>query len=395
LYIKEEATLEYPIILSQQAITELLKQTTRGPAVTIYLPTHRAATGPNITQDQIRCKNLFRKANEILTQRGDSSKLTGELSAQLSQLLENQEFWSRNSDGLLLCAVPGDIRMYYLPIDTEPYASVDDTFHLAPIFSLISDVQDYYVLAVAQHEPVLFKGSLNVLKPDDIVLPLSVAAALNIDEQSPGEHQRSAAGANSSSSAYNGRGGSKDLAEDDRRHFWRLLDERINTRADTKLPLLLAGTVSEVAEYRAVSRYPRILERSIAGSYGGADANRLSTEAAEIVRTGLIEPFRQHIVSEFSRLWGEKPDRVAHELAAVRMAATTGRVGSLLIGMLRCTTDTVRDNKLPLLVLSFPDGQAALHAIAQTVWQAAGRVVNIESALMPEPAKSAAAILRY
>lgn len=387
--------MEYPIILSQQAITDLLKQTTGGPAVTIYLPTHRAATGPHITEDQIRCKNLFHKANDRLVQRGDNSTLTGDLSTQLSQLLENPEFWSRNSDGLLICAVPGDIRLFYLPIDTEEYVAVDDGFHLAPVFSLISDVQDYYVLAVAQHEPVLYEGSLNQLKLADIALPASVARALNIDEQNPGEHQRSTAGANSSAGAFNGRGGSKDLAEDDRRQFWRLLDNRICKSANTKLPLILAGTVSEVAEYRATSRYPRIMDRSIAGSYGRADAGPLAAEAAELVKQELIEPFRQQTVSEYHRLKGEQPDRVAHEMAALHEAAKTGRVGSLLISMVRHTTDTVRDNTLALPVLSFPDGQAALHTIAQTVWQAAGRVVNVQQPIMPEPASVAVAILRY
>jgi hypothetical protein len=387
--------LEYPTILSQQSITDLLKQTSSGPAVTIYLPTHRAATGPNITEDQIRCKNLFRKADDMITQRGDSSTLAGELEAQLGLLLEDQEFWSRTSDGLLVCAVPGRIQMFYLPIDTEAYVAVDDSFHLAPIFSLISDVQDYYVLTVAQHKPILHKGSLNILRPTAIALPVSVEAALNLDEQSPGEHQRSAVGANSSSGAYNGRGGSKDLAEDDRRQFWRLLDNLVTAHADSKLPLLLAGTASEVAEYRAASRYPRILEHSIAGSYGGADANLLAAASAELIRHDLIEPFRQQTVAEYNRLKGVNPDRVAFELAAVREAATTGRVGSLLISMLRHTTDTVRDNKLPSLVLSFPDGQAALHAVAQKVWQAAGRVVNVELAVMPESATPAAAILRY
>lgn len=387
--------MEYPIVLSKQAITDLLKQTSNAPAVTIYLPTHRAATGPHITEDQIRCKNLFRNANDILTQRGDGSNLTSELSTHLSSLLEDQEFWSLTSDGLLLCAAPGSIQMFYLPIDTEAYVAVDDSFHLAPVFSLISDVQDYYVLAVAQHEPALYIGSLNTLKLADITLPASVESALNIDEQSPGEHQRSTERANSSSGAYNGRGGSKDLADDDRRHFWRLLDNLINSQADTKLPLLLAGTVSEVAEYRAVSRYPRILEHSIAGSYGGAEPKALAAEAAEIIRQDLIEPFRQQTVSEYHRLKGENPDRVAHELAAVREAATTGRVGSLLISMLRYTTDTVRDSRVPLPVLSFPDGQAALHMIAQTVWQAAGRVVNVEQAVMPEAAASSVATLRY
>ena len=386
--------MEYPIVLSKQAITDLLKKTSRTPAVTIYLPTHRAATGPHITEDQIRCKNLFRKANDILTQRGDSSNLITELSTQLSLLLDNQEFWSRTSDGLLLCAVPGSIHMFYLPIDTEAYVAVDDSFHLAPIFSLISDVQDYYVLAVAQHAPALFKGSLNVLKPADLVLPVSVESALNIDEQSPGEHQRSTERTNGSNGAYNGRGGSKDLAEDDRRHFWRLLDNLITTQADTRLPLLLAGTVSEVAEYRAVSQYPRILEHSIAGSYGGLDANTLAAEAAEIIRKDLIEPFRQQTVSEYHRLKGEKPDQVTHKLVAVREAALAGRVGSLLISMLRYTTDTVRDSTVPLPVLSFLDG-AALHTIAQTVWQAGGRVVNVEQAVMPELAMPAAAIFRY
>ncbi len=44
--------------ITQTALTELLEAVPQSPAVTIYAPMHRAATPPNMTEDQIRFKNL-------------------------------------------------------------------------------------------------------------------------------------------------------------------------------------------------------------------------------------------------------------------------------------------------------------------------------------------------
>ncbi len=373
----------------------LLTQIKLMPAVTMYLPTHRTTNRLHIAEDKIRCKNLFRKASDMLAQQGDASPLAAELADQLEYLLEDQTFWNKTTEGLLLCAVPGLLRMFYLPIDTEAYVAVDDTLHLAPVFSLINDVTDYYVLVLAQHTPALYEGGAKGLVQSSLHLPASLEAALRIDEFSPGQQQRSVAGTNDTAGTYNGRGGAKDVAEADRRQFWRIVDNLIMTKADTSLPLLLAGTDSEVAEYRASSRHTNTLDHSIAGSYGGLKASAFAEAAAELIRLEVIEPPRVQAISEYQRLKGENPARAVRELPALSAAAKSGRVGSLLISMLRQTTDTVRDSIAAVPVLSFSGAQAGIHPIAQTVWETNGRVVNIEQSTMPEAATSAAAILRY
>ncbi|MEO8104877.1 MAG: hypothetical protein ABI602_00890 [Candidatus Saccharibacteria bacterium] len=383
------------MVLSKESITNLLTHLKQPPAVTIYLPTHRTASRLHLAEDRIRCKNLFRRASDILVQQGDGGPLVSELATQLERLLEDQTFWSKTTEGLLLCAAPGLLQMFYLPIDTEAYVAVDETFHLAPIFSLVNDLPDYYVLVVSQRAPALYRGSARELVPAKPLLPASLAAALQIDELSPGEQQRSAAGSGAAGATYNGRGGAKDIAAAERRQFWRLLDNLIMAKADSALPLLLAGTDSEVAEYRAASRYVYLLTASVAGSYGGAPPRAFASEAAQIIRLEVVEPPHSRAIADYQRLKGESPGRAIRGLPAVREAAKGGRIGSLLVSMLRQTTDTVRDNIGAVPVLSFSGHQAAIHPIAQLVWETNGRVVNIEQSIMPEVARSAAAILRY
>ena len=68
--------------------------------------------------------------------------------------------------------------------------------------------------------------------------------------------------------------------------------------------------------------------------------------------------------------------------AAIRDAAEQGRIDKLLIGTLRYTTDTVRDNTEPVPVITFPEPEPsqAIHDIASRVWNASGTIIPIDQA---------------
>jgi len=382
--------------LSRQAIAELLKQT-KGPLVTMYIPMITSASPPHMSENQLRLKNTFTKAIQTLKKEDNGESLASQLREQLDKALHDYHFWEDQTEGLLVCASPNAIRMFHLPVDTEAYVAVDDIYHLAPVLALVHDAVSYYVLSVSQHQPTLFSGDMYELTDAALDLPQDIEHALHLDEANPrGEQSRSASGSQMNTAGYNGRGSGRDPRDDMRLQFFRQLDHLICNVADTKLPLILAGTDSEVAEYRSISKYPHLLEQTIAGSFSGAKAHNLKDKALGIIKHNLIAARHDEALQSFQQLQGAHPGRTATDSMAIRAATEQGQVGTLLINFSRTTADTVRETTKQVQRLTFPRPHISkiINKIAHFVEKGSGNIVNVESPLLSKDS-AMAAILRY
>jgi hypothetical protein len=392
--------------LSKKIVRELLQIETF-PAVTIYIPMHTSASPPHMSANQIRLKNLLQSAADQLRRNDNNSSFAAQLEDKIADVCNDMAFWENQTPGLLLCAVPDDIRLFQLPIDTEEYVAVDQQFHLAPILGLLHDQHDFYVLALAQQNPRLCYGDMYGLHPTDIALPGSIREALNLDEaHRKTENQGTAAGPSTQGKAsapsegrgwFNGRGGAKDPAGADRLRFFRMIDSAINRDADRSLPLVLAGTDTEIAEYRQLSKYPHILSGTIAGNQTGTNHYRQLFEAGnKIVHDELVTPDHYSAVEEYLRIGGAHPERVAQDGHTISKAATEGRIDKLLLGMIQRTADTVRDTTEEVLRITFPDSKESrrLNDIALRVWRTSGTVCSLLPSEMPQ-GQLIAARLRY
>lgn len=385
--------------ITAEAIKDLTYKETADPVATLYIPMHQSASPPHMTEDQIRCKNLFHKAiaQLELNQELHHQKLAKALRAQLEELLADKTFWERQTQGLLVCAGNDSTYMFHLPIDTEEYVAIDNFYHLAPVLGLLEDSQAFYVLLVAQQAPALYRGDMYDLHLTDVKLPLSLMKGLNIDENNQkSEQQRSASGSSVRTNSENGRGGAKNPLEDDRLRYFRMIDKIIMNHADRSLPLILAGIESEVVEYRSISKYPHLVDKSLHGNFGNIKPHELFNRARALLKDTLVEAHHQEMFSRFERLKGENPELTAFDDITTSEAADEGRIDTLFIDMSRFTTDTVRDNNQPATVLSFPKGEPAklLQTVARHVWLQGGRIINMVSDKFPLNTHMAA-ICRY
>lgn len=384
--------------LTSERLQELLASQAT-PAVTIYIPMHTTASPPHITENQLRLKNNFHAAAALLRKRYDhaADQLAETLEAYVVQLHDDLSFWEAQTPALLVCADNDAIQLFHLPIDTEEYLAIDEHFHLAPLMGLLHDQYDFYVLNLAQQNPKLLFGNAYDLEDSAVQLPKNINDALDIDEPNrKTENQGTASRINGTANWFNGRGGARDPAEADRMRYFRLIDKTIADKADTSLPLILCGPEAELAQYRKLSKYPHILQESIAGNHTLDDPRVLFQSASQIVWRELIAPSHQMALEEYQRVGGSHPDRVMQDSAAIDEAAKTGRVDKLLAPLSRQTTDTIRDRNESVFRLSFPAGAAAtrLNNIARAVWQNSGTVFNLFPEEMPQGA-TLAARLRY
>lgn len=382
--------------ITKDSIQDLINSESKTiPAVTIYLPTSRYASPAHMSENEIRLKNILRKAEDVIVSRDDAKAFLPEFIDNIKQMLASESFLEKQTEGLLICARPGLFYSLHLAIDVDEYLSVSDQFHLAPVFGLIKDYSQYYVLVVAQHQPALYKGDNYGVYGTNVSLPLSLQDALKIDEANhDSEKQTSSYGA---TKGYNGRGGDKNIEDIDRLKFWRLIDQTVMSRTDRKIPLILAGIESEIVEYKEISKYPTILNDHIEGSYGGVKPHELFRKSYPLIIKDIIKPEHHQLIEEYKRLSGNSPNLVASDLKSILIAAREGRVEKLLLGLIRNTTDNVREGQDQLPLISFPSIEISqpLNEIAWTVWKSGGLVINIDHQLMPVKNGLFLAILRY
>lgn len=384
-----------PKRLSLNAIKTLLKYSPQLPAVTIYLPTHRRASPPKISADEVRLKNLKNRAVKIIRTLDYEKEFADKLNAQLNSLIESLPFWEHQEKSLLICASPDLLGLFSLPLDTEEYLSVDRMFHLAPIFGLVNDFQNYYVLCISQHEPALLSGDYYRLYRLHVSLPRSLRQALRIDESGRiSEQQHSAQG---NKAGYNGRGGDKNITQEERLRFWRMIDRQCLKYVKPDRPLLLAGIESEVAEYLMQTRYRYVIKNHIEGSWGNPNLSELFPLALEAIKQEVVGARHAAAINEFKRLRGNTPELTAHNLINVMSAAEQGRVDKLLLAGIRFTADTVRDNSRPAEVISFPPPETAqiVNKVALEVWNSRGKIVLLQRQQMPVHGALMLASLRY
>lgn len=383
--------------LNQENVRELIDTEIKGSAVTIYIPMTSAGSSPGILEKQTRFRDLIKQAAQRVEEKDPSSKLLKEFRQKEAELIDNEAFWQNQTPGLLICASEGVWRTFHLPYETEEYVSANDTYFLAPVLSILSDAQDYYVLTIVQQNPKLFKGDMYGLREADLALPKDIIAADHIDEKNQkSENQGSAVGSSMNTGWYNGRGGAKNPQENDRMKYFRIIDNAVNKYVHDTTPLILAGIDSEIAEYRGMSKYPSILSAHIGGSHGDARAHELAADAQRIIEQEVILPAHKAAVENYENTHGAFPERSAATKSDIVEAAEQGRVGTLLVRVTRATTDAVRETLDAAKRISFPDPEMSetLNQLAIKVWKMSGKIIGLSNDEMPNGAPMVAQ-LRY
>lgn len=386
-----------PKYATRDEVKELLS-VTADAAVTIYMPTHRVSSPPHVQEDTTRYKNQVRRAEELLHEKNAAHETTELIIKQLETLMDKQEFWTHQADGLAVLATKDSCKVYNLPLTIDEYVAVDERFHLTPLMIQFEENQKYVVLALAVHEPILFVGDSSSFEPSDIELPISPETAMNIDEMHVNRLKQRGArvrqpNTGSAPAIFHGHGGApRDVEPAQRQHFFKMIDDIICDKTDTSLPLLVLGTDNMVTEYKSFTKHPNFIDPTVDGNRTRDDQADLHRLTWQVVQENVIGAKRAQLLSSFEELVAQ--NRSLTDTTEIQSVATEGRIDTLLVGMTIITTDTVTDQVESVPKVVFPENYAVLDATAKDVFDQSGRVVGLPREQMPEQAPMAA-ILRY
>jgi len=385
-------------LLSKDDLGTLL-ESRPGWHVSIFIPTrHR---GAETQQNAIRCKTLLRQAEERLLANGLRPQEVQELVQPVHQLLGNQVFWQRQSQGLALFLGPQIFRGYSVPLPLDELVVVAPRFHSTPLLPLLSGDGHFFVLALSQKEIRLLRGTQYSI--DEVELPgvpQGVAEALRYDDiekrghHYPGSQGRPAGGV----SPLAGHG----VGIDDATHepndailrYFQQVDSGLRTfLRDQHAPLVLAGVEYLLPIFRRANTYSHLLEEGVTGNPEGLRPDELRERAWPIVQPR-FQRAQQAAADQYHHLVGT--GRATGDISAIVTAAYDGRIDTLFVavnvqqwGVFRPETREVEVHQEAVA-----GDEDLLDVAAAYTLSRRGTVYAVAPEYIPE-ATPAAAILRY
>ena len=295
------------------------------PCVSIYMTTDPRRPGG--TRDRLRLKNLLRTAVRELERRyarADAVSLLNPLAQAF-----HVDGARRAGAGLALLSSPEVAIRYELPVPVPELAVVASTFHTKPLLLYLARDRHFFVLALSERAARLYEASpLVAEEASEARLPSGVDDA--IGERRYVEPYRGVHGAGGNGRAPHRRGTDEAThARKDRlARYFKAVDERICAFLGGRgAPLVIAGVAPHHAAYRAVTRYPHVLEVGIEGNVDHLRPEKIQRLAWPIV----AEHEAHREASAAAQYLAARPSGKASDaLADVARAVVQGRVRVLL-----------------------------------------------------------------
>lgn len=302
------------------------------PAVSIYIPTERAA--PPAQAGATRLRNALGSAERRLAELGFPADAIAAVLRPARGLLGDLEFWQHQQDGLALFLAPDLFKTVHLPFRVPELTVAGQRFHIRPLLPLATGGGRFHILALSARFHVLYDCTRDeasvALVPG---LPRDVRA---VGEESLFERTRNYA------AGKGGQGGGSapvshavESPEETRKaeliEYLRRIDSAVTAYLKRSgAPLVLAAEPEILGQYRTLCSYPRLLAEAIR-------VNPFALEPAELHRRGyaLLEAhFRAPLAALkeqiLARLGSGEP-RVSLQLPQILAAAEEGRVSGLLL----------------------------------------------------------------
>ena len=129
----------------------------KSPAISLYLPTHPA--GREVRQDAIRLRNLLSEAADRLAARDMRKPAIDALLQPTRNLVDDEEFWRYQDEGLAIFLGPAFDRIHKLPIAVPEELTIAGHFCIKPLLPLIDAAGSFWVVALSASRTRLYQGS--------------------------------------------------------------------------------------------------------------------------------------------------------------------------------------------------------------------------------------------
>ncbi len=320
-------------MVTEKTIKQLIRKN-GSPKVTLTFPTEKI--GIERRQNPIRLKNQLTKAAEKLKSQGMKVDEVETFLKPARQLLDQSLFWSEMGYGMVIYIAPGYFEVFKLPYDTSEMIYVDRDFLITPLLPMISIDGSYFILAISLKQIRLLhcsRTSITDVTPEE--LPANFGEWLG---EKPEQQIQFHTGANEGEKAiYFGHGANeedqKEIAEEYLREVEKSATRVMNQFQD---PMLPAGLSENIALYRKVNHYGRVLDNNITHNPDELSDTQLRDRGWSIIK----DFFLNDLFESLENYRESSLDRVSTDPSEIIPSTVMGKTGTIFI-----TKDLVRWGK--------------------------------------------------
>ena len=363
------------------------------PCLSFYLPAQRV--GAETRQSAVRLKNLVKRAEELLKEKGLRSGPIRELLRPVLDLVENAIKWEYQENGLAIFVHPGGLTSYQLPFPVEERITVSDHYRIKPLIPLIDGDGVYHILALELSETHLYTCTRQHIEEQPVAgLPVSFKATMESFENEKQQQHHGTSLRNRN--VMHGFNPLKDSEKARIEEYLRGIDAVVGKLlARDRTPLVVACVDYLFPLYKSVSRYGPLVDRHIPGSPDTVRPDRMRADAWEIVRP-IFENSRQKALIARDAVSGT--DRYVEGILRILPSALHGRVEHLFLaesetfpGRFDPDTDTV---SAVLPGEAGAETEDLYDLAAAYTFRQGGEVYLMDPARLP-PGVSCVAVMRY
>ncbi|MEO1689983.1 MAG: hypothetical protein AAFR62_06930 [Cyanobacteria bacterium J06629_2] len=358
-------------------------------SISLYMPAEKA--GAETRKNPLRFKNLLSEAEDKLTER--SVELEAALKSARAYI-ERHDFWQHQDSGLAFFINRDGVKYYRLPYSFDERVEVGDRFYLKPLLPLLTNNNEFYLLALSQNEVKFFLGSrygLNQIElPQDV--PPSLAEALKYDD--PEKQTQYHSGDAGGSPIYHGQGvGTTDNKDEIKRYFQQIDSGLTSALNESSTPLILAGVEFLLPIYHEVNSYNNLLEAGITGNPENVATQDLHQQAWAIIEPRFASE-KQAAIAEYHNQ--SSAGLSSSRLEEIIAGAANGQIETLFV-----TADAQvygqfdrQANKVQILDEAAANSMDLIDFAATQTYLQKGEVYTVDATEMPE-GNAIAAILRF
>jgi hypothetical protein len=372
-------------------LVELVKAEVE-PAVSIYIETD--PNWPEREQSPIKLKNAIKEVKQILQKNGADEDSIKKMLRPVNELIDNDEFWKRQSSGLAIFLSKDQFFYYRVPVKVENITTVSSTFYVKPLIPLVTESDRYYILDLSLKSVRFFEVAPPVIRqidfPEDVKTNIE-----DLIEFGDREDLQVHSGGGGSNVSFYGDFYTDENKREDIKVFFRQIDEFVSKHLkDQDDYLVLVGVAESNALYREIAGYKFILDDELRGSWDHLGPEELREKTDDLVAPH-FEQNKRDALANFRKV--QNTDKALTGLKAVIGKALSGRVDTLFIkkGVVKWGTFNTQEFHLNIELEQTPDNYDLLNFAAVNTLLNNGKVYLLDEEEVKDDEYYIFATLRY
>lgn len=359
--------------------------------VSIFIPTQRGGKEVLEGKNQRHLKSQWKEVKNKLEKNGASKDRIENMSASISKLLHDGDFWRHQSDGLAVFLAENVFEYYTLPVNFEEYHYIGKEFYLKPLVPMFSGKGKFFILEVQPQNVAFYEATNHSITPIDVddLTPDRLEDRVGYDYE---EKHLNSDGVIGSQHGYNA--ATRDR-KDEFLRFFRAVDKGIDKIIHNEnVPLIVACEDSLFPIYQEANTYKHLYAECVPGNPNdNRNILELHAKALDQIRPHLDKE-REEKMEAFKE---EVPEKTLTGITDILPSIYEGKVDTLFLENREDIFGTFNEDNMKVKIedRQTENNTSLMNLAAKKVIAQGGSVYLIEPAFMPEKDSKMSALLRY